>query len=860
MDALIIDACQSIERMARIKRSRKALISTIECVIGRPQRCALRLYSTLELQQPVWHLTDKLIERMSAPAGINSHAPLSIPSQAKTSSASTMASMTPSPLHCVAVLLLLARLTHSVAIVPPSSGRHHEHEPEIPNAYIVHTDHLSKPSHFATLEHWYTSMVASLSPATNSSRVFYVYDTAMHGFAAELTDDEARRLSNTSGVAGVFKDRVVPLHTTRSPAFLGLDEDSGIWPDTDFGDGVIIGFVDTGIWPESASFNDSGLGPVRPSWKGRCVDGERFNASMCNNKLVGARFFTAGAAKAPPGSKVHDFQSPRDEQGHGTHVASTAAGAEVPGANLFNFARGTARGVAPRARVAMYKACGLHECSLSDTAAAVDAAVRDGVDILSVSLGGIVPHYNFSEEPMSIALFGAVRAGVFVACSAGNAGPRESTLSNVAPWITTVGAATVDRVFPVNITLGNGQVLTGQSLYAQASNQTDLIPLLPSNCANDLVPSRITGKVVVCTRVRASYGFAVQKAGGFGLVSLETWDWRMEGLDVQAFSLPGVSLSSIEADKLAAYLHSDPYPVASFRFTCRTVTGENRAPMVVSFSSRGPNHIVREILKPDLIAPGANILAAWPDESLLTYYKDDPRRWSFNIISGTSMACPHVAGVAALLRHKHRDWTPAMIRSALMTTAATVDSTGGDIMDNAPSGGSATPMAAGAGHVRPQLALDPGLVYDAVEQDYVDFLCTLNYTTAQIRMFVPGFAGCTRTLPGGAGGLNYPSFVVAFGNGTDVRVLTRTVTKVAEGPETYTVSVVAPDQLVAVTVTPAMLEFGGKDEKRSYEVVFRSKMNSTAASGTAVNLTQFGHIMWENNVHHVRSPVVFMWN
>uniref|UniRef100_A0A341LI10 Peptidase S8/S53 domain-containing protein n=1 Tax=Setaria italica TaxID=4555 RepID=A0A341LI10_SETIT len=399
-------------------------------------------------------------------------------------------------------------------------------------AYIVHTDHLTKPFHFATLGHWYTSMVSSLSTAANSSRVFYVYDTTMHGFAAELTDDEARRLSNTTGVASVHKDRLVHLHTTRSAGFLGLDKDFGIWPDTDFGNGVIIGFVDSGIWPESASFDDTGLGPVRPSWKGRCVDGERFNSSMCNNKLVGARFFTAG----PSVTRDDDFMSPRDKAGHGTHVASTAAGSEVPDAGLFGFARGVARGVAPRARVAMYKACVLHSCSSAGVVEAIDDA---GVYI-------------------------------FVTCSAGNFGPREYTLSNVAPWITTVGAATVDRVFPVSITLGDGQVLTGQSLYAHATNRTEMIPLLPSNCSNDLVSDRITGKIVMCARdfgVYPSYGVAVKMAGGSGLISVAPLDRCMEGLMVQAFTLPAVTVSSREADRLAVYIDSVPDPVASFCFT-----------------------------------------------------------------------------------------------------------------------------------------------------------------------------------------------------------------------------------------------------------------------------------------------------
>ncbi|KAF8681749.1 hypothetical protein HU200_045193 [Digitaria exilis] len=771
-----------------------------------------------------------------------------------------MAPMAFSPLHCLIFGLLLVQLACSVAI-PPSgpSNQQHEQEPS-KAAYIVYTDHLAKPSHFATHELWYTSMVSSLSPAAandSSSRVFYLYDTVAHGFAAELTADEAQRLSNTTGVSGVFEDGVMQPHTTRSPSFLGLDRDFGILPDTNFGDDVIIGFVDTGIWPESASFADAGLAPVRRSrWKGRCEDGERFNASMCNNKLVGARFFPN-----PPGTSRDyyvDFQSPRDKAGHGTHVASTAAGSEVPGAELFGFAAGKARGVAPRARVAMYKACEFKNgCSYASVVAAVDAAVKDGVDILSMSLGGY-HEPDFYAHPTSVALFGAVRAGVFVACSAGNDGPMASSLGNVAPWITTVGATNLDRLFPATIVLGNGQALVGQSLYTYTANQTPMVRLLPSNCTRtDLVPDMIMGKIVLCTDVGPLTGMAVQSAGGSGLISIATEDWGMEGLMVAAFTVPAVTIGAREAATLEAYVRSDPFPVASFRFTCGTCVGESRAPMVASYSSRGPNHIVHEVMKPDVVAPGTNILAAWPDETPLS----GQRSASFNIISGTSMSCPHVAGVAALLRNRHRDWTPAMIRSAMMTTAATLDSQGRPIADSAAGarGGGATPMAAGAGFVRPQQAMDPGLVYDAGEKDYVELLCTMNYTAEQIGVFVPGFAGCTATLPGGVvGGLNYPSFVadLSNGNGTGFRVLARTVIKVSEGPETYTAKVVAPDQLVEVTVTPATLEFAGqRNERKSYSVVFRSKKRP--AAGLA---QQFGEIVWESDVHRVRSPVAFIWD
>ncbi|KAF8664244.1 hypothetical protein HU200_054786 [Digitaria exilis] len=167
----------------------------------------------------------------------------------------------------------------------------------------------------------------------------------------------------------------------------------------------------------------------------------------------------------------------------------------------------------------------------------------------------------------------------------------------------------------------------------------------------------------------------------------------------------------------------------------------------------------------------------------------------------------------------------------------------------------ATPFATGAGHVRPQLAMDPGLVYDAGASDYVDFLCALNYTTEQIRRFAPDMTTCTRELPGGAASLNYPSFVVVFDGRTDVRTLTRTVTKVSQEAEMYNVTVKAPEH-VKVTVTPATLEF--KEQKRSYTVEFRSQV--TAGNTKAAEAEwEFGHIIWENEKHQVRSPVAFTW-
>ncbi|WVZ66481.1 hypothetical protein U9M48_015691 [Paspalum notatum var. saurae] len=766
-------------------------------------------------------------------------------------------------LHHLALFLLLVQLGD--AALAPKVKIHAELKPQPSSTYIVHANHLAKPPHFASLEHWYRSMVTthttSSTPATSSGRILYIYDIVLHGFAVQLTGDEARVMSSAPGVNAMYKDRLLHPHTTRSPGFMGLDPRDGAWMETDFGDGVIIGFIDTGIWPESASFNDSGLGPVRPTWRGKCVDAHDFNSSSCNNKLVGAKAFDA-AANAMAGRTMNSVvvPSPRDKLGHGSHVSSTAAGAEVAGASVYRFARGTTRGVAPKARIAMYRACVLDGCSNADIVAALDAAVKDGVDIISVSLGGYHP-VPFDEDPIAIATFGAERRGIFVVLAGGNSGPYKSSVVNSAPWMTTVGASTVDRLFPANLTLGNGVVLAGQSLYTMKAKGTTMIPLVSTDCLHEKgwkswKPDKVMGKIMVCMGgANDALGILLQNAGGAGIVDVDPREWSRDGSSVYPFTLPGLTLSYTAGERLRVYMASVPNPVASFTFGCETVTtSKNRAPVVAGFSSRGPNRVAPELLKPDVIAPGVNILAAWSGDTPLSGDTGvpDARRADYNIITGTSMACPHVAGIAALIKKKYPNWTPAMIRSALMTTAVTIDNHGQDIRDNG-FNTAATPLVAGAGHVHPRFALDPGLVYDAGERDYADFLCAMNYTAEQIRLFVPNFAKCTRALAGGPAGLNYPSFVVVFDNRTHVRTLTRTLTKVSEETETYSVAVMAPEH-VKVTVTPAILEFKDHMEAKSYTVEFRHEAGGNRKAGW-----DFGRISWVNKKHQVSSPVAFQW-
>ncbi|ONK65590.1 uncharacterized protein A4U43_C07F38650 [Asparagus officinalis] len=497
----------------------------------------------------------------------------------------------------------------------------------------------------------------------------------------------------------------------------------------------------------------------------------------------------------------------------------------------------------------MYKACSVYGCYGTDIIQAMDSAVKDGVHILSLSLGG--EPREFDIDVLAIAAFSAVRNGVFVAFAAGNSGPDEGTVTNVAPWITTVGAGSIDRKFPARVTLGSGEVYIGQSIYQGSPNFTGMAPLVyvPQCMVSD---TKVKEKILVCEYADVAYsGMRVAAAGGVGLIGL-TGSFDGEGIPVESFTLPGLTLGYFESQKLLKYINSTSNPIASLQFDYRTIVGESRAPTVAAFSSRGPNSVVPDILKPDILAPGMNILASWPTETPVT---DDLRRAGFNIISGTSMSCPHIAGVAALLKAEHPNWSPAMIRSAMMTTAFPLDNSYRPIfLDESLKPANA--LAIGAGHVDPVRAKNPGLVYDLGVQDYINLLCTMNYTEEQIKRFMPEPSACSK-FGGGVGDLNYPSFVAIFDAETKARTLTRTLTKVSELPETYEARVVNPrPDKVEVVVEPKKLWFGGQGESLSYKVRFVSKVDEI--SYTEVE-REYGYIMWENTEHQVKSPVVFMW-
>ncbi|XP_024031545.1 subtilisin-like protease SBT1.4 [Morus notabilis] len=773
-----------------------------------------------------------------------------------------------SPSH-LSPLLVVFSLFLCIASATSSDPSSDHYLIDAPRTFIVHVSKSHKPSFFTSHHHWYTSIIRSLPSSPHPSKLLYTYGKSINGFSATLTASQASKLRGIRGVVSVVPDQPRQLHTTRTYQFLGLTDNFGLWPNSDYAEDVVIGVLDTGIWPERPSFSGAGLSRVPSGWKGICETAKDFPASACNGKIIGARSFYKGylAALGKPIDESKESLSPRDTEGHGTHTSSTAAGAVVSNASFLHYAPGEARGMATKARIAAYKICWSLGCYDSDILAAMDQAISDGVHIISLSVGSSHASPYFLDS-IAIGSFGAAQHGVLVSCSAGNSGPDAYTATNIAPWILTVGASTIDREFPADVILGDDRIFNGVSLYAGDSLGASKLPLVYAREAGDrychegkLIPKKVEGTIVVCDRggnARVEKGSAVKHAGGFGMVLANLED-SGEELLADSHLLPATMVGQINGDKIKEYIKSTENPTATIVFRGTVIGSSPAAPKVAAFSSRGPNILNPEILKPDVIAPGVNILAGWTGFIGPTDLEIDPRRVEFNIISGTSMSCPHVSGIAALLRKAYPSWSPAAIKSALITTAYDVDNSGETLRDLA-TGEESNPFVHGAGHVDPNRALNPGLVYDAGVNDYVAFLCSIGYDSALISIFVrePTSSDiCAKTFDKigaliSSGDLNYPSFSVVFDSNRQVVKYKRVVTNVgSETDAVYEVSVSEPAG-VDIKVSPSRLVFRADNQKQTFEVTFTTSVDYIKSS-------RFGSVVWTDGTHRVRSPVAFKW-
>ena len=674
------------------------------------------------------------------------------------------------------------------------------------------------------------------------------YTTALNGFSSFLTYEEAQTLAADPKVQLVLPDELHQATTDSSPSYLGLTRRGGAYDSGITGEDVVVGVIDNGIWPEHPSFADDGsygpspippLDDTRPSCEfGNVAHNPVDVPFTCNNKLLGARQML-DTYRSLIGAESFEYDSARDDDGHGTHTASTAAGNAGVEASMYGKDFGEISGIAPRARVIAYKGLGALGGFTSDLAAAIDQAVFDGVDVINYSIGGGASVPVGGDD---IAFLFAADAGVFVATSAGNSGPGADTVGSPgnAPWLTTVGASTQPRFFQGEVTTKGGPKVKGASLTPGLARSpiVDAEDLGNPLCLPGAFPAgSLTGKIVLCERGaigRAAKGENVAAAGGAGMVLFNFDD--DDNLFTDTHVIPAVHINYTDGQKLKAYIDKQQAkgknPEAGIDKTGK-VSRANGAPSMTYFSSRGPNGPVPDIIKPDITAPGHQILAgASPGVN--------PVGDSFQAISGTSMSSPHVAGLFALIKQAHPDWSAAAAKSAIMTTA--------DTNVNAEDRRTpATPFEMGAGEIDPGRvdkrgsSFDPGLVYDAGLFEYAAWTCG-----ADLGVFTPGSCAFLDSLgiPSDASDLNMASIGVAELAGSQTVV--RTVTSVADESVTYRAKVDEPEGY-DVTVTPSEFTIA-PGESVTFEVAI---VNTGAPAGE----WRFGELELKGRGYAVASPI-----
>jgi subtilisin family serine protease len=692
-------------------------------------------------------------------------------------------------------------------------------------------------------------------------RKVHDYRYSFNGFSTELTDEQAAALRSAPGVLSVTKDDLRTVDTSNTPTFLGLDAPGGLWDRLggveSAGEDIIIGIIDSGIWPESLSVTDrngtNGNGSKGgklnyhqlPGHHVECRPGEAFKHNTCNHKLIGAQWFNDawGGDAALKAERPWEFASARDYNGHGTHTASTAGGNYHTPVNGPATIFGAVNGMAPRARIAAYKALWSTQDGAtasgftSDLVAAIDKAVADGVDVINYSISGTTTNFL---DPVELAFLFAADAGVFVAASAGNNGPTTGTVAHPSPWITTVAASTHNRDGAGSVTFGSGTTLSGASL----ATATATLPLIDSTAAGlpgvpltavalcfskafngglpALDPAKVAGKIVLCdrgTNARVDKSLAVREAGGAGMILVNV---TPNTINADFHFVPTVHLTDAVRASVKSYA-AGPNPTAQINQA--TLVFNVAAPLTAAFSSRGPLTAGGgDLLKPDIIAPGQDILAAVapPANAGLSY----------NSYTGTSMSSPHVAGVAALLKNLHPDWSPMMIKSALMTSA-------GDVLDG-PNTIATVIFRQGGGHVAPTRAADPGLVYDSGLDDWLAFLCgaTTGVNPAVCAdLQASGYSLDPSNLNGAS---------IAIGDLAGQQTITRTVTNVGQGHATYNAAVTGVAGFTTV-VSPSSFTIA-PGASRTFTVTF------TRQTAT-LNAYAGGQLTWSDGGHTVRSPI-----
>lgn len=659
-----------------------------------------------------------------------------------------------------------------------------------------------------------------------------------NGFVSDLDAGQAARLASDPRVERVVKNEIIPLASVgTSTEYLGLDGADGVWEKlggtADLGSGVVVGVIDTGISPENPSFAGAALGtspgaePYRDAdqivfdksdggtFRGTCQAGVQFDSDTCSTKIIGARYFVDGFGRGRIASAAAgEYLSPRDGNGHGSHTAGTAAGE----ANVS--ARGmTISGVTPKAKIAVYKACwsgnmpGMDGCATADLLAAINAATVDNVDVINYSIGGLPA--TTTNSVVDQAFMAAASTGIFVAAAAGNSGPQSSSLDNASPWITTVAASTIPAA-PGTVVLGDGQKLLGATTTVPVAGVSGPLALstqlakdptsaAAAQCtAGSLDPAKTAGTVVVCERggnARTAKSAEVAAAGGIGMVLANV---TPSSLDVDDHSVPTVHVDASALATLQAYAATADARVTLLPGRDPSLA-EPPTPQIAGFSSRGPTLADGDdLIKPDIAAPGTTILAAFKNA--------EGASPTFAYESGTSMASPHIAGLAALYLSQHPLASPAEIKSALMTSATdTLDAQGAPARD---------PFAQGNGQVQATKFLQPGLLYLNSLSDWQSYLKSIGQ-------------GPSTAADVDASDLNLPS--IAIGQLAGTQTITRTVTSTQAGSYQAQVTGLAG---VDAVVEPTRLDFDAAGEQKQFTVTF-------TRAGAELDSSVTGYLEWQ---------------
>ncbi|PHU04264.1 hypothetical protein BC332_25086 [Capsicum chinense] len=560
--------------------------------------------------------------------------------------------------------------------------------------------------------------------------------------------------------------------------------------------------------------------------------------------------------------KKYNDLSALDEYGHGTHCAFAAAGSYVNNVKYYNLNRGTVRGGAPLARLAIYKVGwqleedGEPTMATVDILASIDDAIKDGVDVLSASFGEDFKNLAEVHEDLALGAFHAVIHGIPVIAAGGNTGPDSNTITNASPWLITVAAGNSDNDIVTPLTLENNKTIIGQGLFKRKEEVFAPLITFPNITNNEQVKSianEVDGKVLMLLfpkedDITASL-LTLNTTGVLAFIVAisptdKIWDYN-KLIDVP---IPFIAIDLEQGNQIFDYFlqcksnNQDPMIKLG---RSKVVEGNDIPLKVAKFSSRGPNSFTTEILKPDVAAPGVSILAA------VCPLKGNN---GFQIYSGTSMATPHVAGIVGLLKVAHPNWSPAAIKSALVTTAWNEDTYRSEIYSEGTGGKIADPFDFGGGICNPNGATDPGLVYDMDKNDYMNYLCSLGYSNDKVYNATTYFsktknstaAGiiCPHEVPSRLD-LNLPSISIPnLKNSITVR---RTVTNVGDSNSIYKL-VVNPPKNTAIKVSPHILKFSSQTKKISFEVT----ITSTQQRASKFN---FGSLAWADGKHFVRIPI-----